>query len=331
MGGRRMGVRVMPGRLAFALGRVVLMLGLLFMNLWTNERAAAAPVDPTAPGELAIARGNVGVGLYESQHWADALRAFEEADTLYHSPVFVLYEARCLSNLGRLIEARAHYRAVEADPLPEEAPKVWVDAKSDAARERVVAERDIGAIRVVVRGPARGDVRLDGDLVDVDEPIEVDPGEHALRVAWSSGALHKTIVVHRGERDAIVVFDTTPTTAPGPVLGSSHGARIAGIIVASVGGALLVAGGVTGAFALDEAASAKGALPVTCTAALACPADTLPAIDRAFAPAETLAHVTDGLLVGGGIAAAVGVVLAIADPGGKHAHATPSGLAVRFP
>lgn len=49
-----------------------------------------------------------------------------------HSPVFVLYMARCQQELGATELARELYRKAADEPLSEESPAVWREAQASA-------------------------------------------------------------------------------------------------------------------------------------------------------------------------------------------------------
>jgi len=106
-------------------------------------RAQPSPPDtPDTPEDRAAELAHEGLQRYKEGKWLDALSRLESAQKLVRSPVFDLYMARALRNVGRLLEAKAHYEAIAGSPLPESAPRAWRDAHSEAGRElSAVAER----------------------------------------------------------------------------------------------------------------------------------------------------------------------------------------------
>jgi hypothetical protein len=84
---------------------------LLACALWTS----GAWADDTNQRALKLAYE--ADDLYARGQWAGAYDRFAEADGLAHSPVFVLYMARCRKNAARLIEAEAIFTRLSRETL----------------------------------------------------------------------------------------------------------------------------------------------------------------------------------------------------------------------
>ncbi|WP_437587384.1 tetratricopeptide repeat protein [Sorangium sp. So ce1000] len=97
----------------------------------------AKPPDGASAEAQQVARTKAyeGLKLYGADRWQEALEAFQEADRLYHAPTLVLYMARCQRKLGRLEVARDLYEQVLAEPLPEDPPTAFLEARQDAETE----------------------------------------------------------------------------------------------------------------------------------------------------------------------------------------------------
>jgi len=147
-------------------------------------RAQPSPPDtPDTPEDRAAELAHEGLQRYKEGKWLDALSRLESAQKLVRSPVFDLYMARALRNVGRLLEAKAHYEAIAGSPLPESAPRAWRDAHSEAGRElSAVAER-IPSLVVIVK-PSDTGVRatLDGRAIETARPTLSDPGMRTVAV-----------------------------------------------------------------------------------------------------------------------------------------------------
>lgn len=81
---------------------------------------------------LARERGHLGLAAFAEERWGDALQHFAEAERWMHSPVFVLYMARCQQELGATELARELYRKAAEEPLSEDSPAVWHEAQASA-------------------------------------------------------------------------------------------------------------------------------------------------------------------------------------------------------
>ncbi|WP_437672453.1 tetratricopeptide repeat protein [Sorangium sp. So ce131] len=104
--------------------------------------SAEPPARPAADAQqLARAKGHEGLKLYGADRWQEALEAFQEADRIYHAPTLVLYMARCQRKLGKLEEAQALYEQVLGEPLPDDPPPAFLEARKDAEVE-LAAVRD---------------------------------------------------------------------------------------------------------------------------------------------------------------------------------------------
>ncbi|AUX46588.1 hypothetical protein SOCE26_080940 [Sorangium cellulosum] len=131
--------------LANCLGRCALAVTLL-----ATAPALSAEPPARAAGDaqqLARAKGHEGLKLYGADRWQEALEAFQEADRLYHAPTLVLYMARCQRKLGKLEEARALYEQVLGEPLPDDPPPAFLEARKDA-------EVELAAVRAALRPAA---------------------------------------------------------------------------------------------------------------------------------------------------------------------------------
>lgn len=127
-----------------------LALGLLLLAFsWSSESlaqaAAAAPSAATeaqpsettsrVDAERARDLGRTGLDAYGQGDFERALDLFRKAEALAHSPVFQLYAARSLRQLGQLEKARAEFEAILATTPSEGAPDAWLRARSSAEDE----------------------------------------------------------------------------------------------------------------------------------------------------------------------------------------------------
>ena len=139
------------------------------MNLQYRDVAKLidhALLKPTlTDAERAVSIGRTAMSLFKEERWAAAYDKFSEAETVAHSPVFLLYMARCKRQLGELKAARALYVRVVEDKPPDGAPESWKNAQNEASKELVDL---FPRLRISVRGgPA--EVKLDGRTLTTEE------------------------------------------------------------------------------------------------------------------------------------------------------------------
>ena len=164
-----------------------------------GQEIVAAPAENAGTNEekrweaerRAVRLGHEGLALYERSLWEEAYGRFQAADELVHSPVFLLYMARCRRNSGKLLEAKTLFERVSAERISGQSPPAWHGAIADASAELIALRRAIPHLVVIVReGAGSGTrVRLDGRELapsQLGKPIEVDPGRHFV-VARDSG------------------------------------------------------------------------------------------------------------------------------------------------
>ncbi len=91
--------------------------------------------DEPSPAARAVELGKLGREHYDRGEWELAHDAFARAESLVHSPVFVLHLGRCRARLGDVDGARALFRRVLDEALPAGAPAEWQKAHADAEAE----------------------------------------------------------------------------------------------------------------------------------------------------------------------------------------------------
>jgi hypothetical protein len=177
---------------------------LLLTLLLCGIRSARA--EPGAETQ-AIELGRAALDAYARGAWAEAHAAFQAAEGLAHSPVFVLYMARCSRNSGRLLEARELLRKVAAERLPADAPGPWLQATVTAHSELGSLQQLIPSVVVrTVHGPPLTSGTIDGRpaiFSEQEREFELDPGQHAL----AAGALSRTLQLVEGRRRVPLILD----------------------------------------------------------------------------------------------------------------------------
>ncbi len=266
-------------------------------------------------GTLAIARGREGVEFYKRGSWSDALERFRQAESLFHSPVFVLYMARSLRNAGRLLESRETFRRLAAERLEPSAPELWKKAQADGRDELTALEANIPSVIIVVKGGTPNvRITLDDRPVASGEVIELDPGSHRL-VATDSGRSESTTLsvdaTARRQRVAIQLTRSNALPSEGPTQSARPKGKelyVPGLVIAAAGVTAIVAGGVVGVLALNKKADVRDNLPEGCDGTT-CPRSNEREIEERIDSARNLGTVADVLLIGGAAVTATGVGL----------------------
>jgi hypothetical protein len=276
--------------------------------------------------------------LFQSGAWDAAYAEFSAADSLSHSPVFILYMARSRTHAGQWVLARALYERLLCEELSADTPPQWQAAVEDARTElRALAPR-IPRIRVLVRPslPASAVVLLDGSVLQFSESdpvVEVDPGRHVVVVRPTQGT-PTTKVFSATEADQGTALEvplperqSPATAAPEPARAAAPEPRRAsgeatwqktvGYATLGLGVLGLGIGAVTGWYALQQANQVKrGCIEVHCLRSDA---------DRAAA-AEQLGRGATAEMIAGGIALGVGVTLLTVAPFSRPASPTGSSV-----
>ena len=210
--------------------------------------------------------GDEGLALFDSKNYAAALEKLNQADSLVSVPTLDLFAARCLVQLGRLVEAADRYLDVTRAKLDAGAPETFVEAQIEATKERVALMPRIAALEIVLEGGSSDTaVLLDGKEIPADRlkgKVPVDPGDHRVEAKRGSTNTSEEVSLKEGESRRIVLklaaIATTPRAQPIDVPAADRGKtqRTIGWIGIIVGGAGALVWGVTGAAAL----AAEGSL-----------------------------------------------------------------------
>ena len=303
----------MPYRVAWGL--------LVAFLAFCNPRLAVA-ADPAADALFTSAKA-----LMVESKYAEACPKFEESYRLDPLLGVLLNLAFCLEQEGRV--ASSWTRWGEASEI---AARAGDDRKGYADEHRAATEARLSRLRIVVEG-APGDLKVYRDTVAVGTAmygteLPVDPGEYTIEVARGDDLLHQELA-RLGEAESKTVTLSLEEIGKQPVRGrrkgagagagppplstpaepTEHGLLIAGVVVGTTGVAAALVGGVFGGLALSTVGntSEDGSL---CTTGLLCTAEALDIVREA----ETFAHVSTGLLAGGGALAALGLVLILVQP-----------------
>jgi hypothetical protein len=281
-----------------------------------SAEETAAPVTnecadkPEVCGRRAFA---LGVTAYEASDWATATARFGEALQYKWHPAIALNLALAESRAGHPAKGIQDLDAVLASP--DATPALIKQATTE--RERL--QGLLSTIEIDAAASSASILRVDGNVVDSQKPLEVEPGAHRLEVTLPSGAvIRRSVTLEPRERLHLSIDRTqefvvlperersaggpSPASSPEPPPGSARGVPPLWFYVSA--GATAVLGGVTVWSALDTRAAYRDyerALPT------ASQAD----VDRRVNAGHSLETRTNVLLAVTGVAALGSAALGI--------------------
>jgi PEGA domain len=220
--------------------------------------------------------------------YATAADRFGRADALVHAPTLVVDWARALQGLGRFVEAHEKYELVLREGVTPSAPKSWVRALDEAKKELDALKPRLGWVTVVLVEPPEATVKIDGVPIPpaaIGVKRAADPGFPEVVVsAPGYEPFTQVMTVGPGEEKSLEVSLRKLPESPKPTrMGSDEAPtshepdtrRVLTYVAFGVGGAGLVAGGITGALFLRKRAD----LNDECLDARVCPSTSKNKID----------------------------------------------------
>lgn len=280
-------------------------------------------------GSRAVAMGKEALRLYKQARWEDALHAFEDADALYHSPVFTLYAARCLWRLDSLLRARATFQALATEDLGSKPPVSWQAAQRDAQAELAAVEAELPTLIVTVIGARRPvSLVIDGRSALVGRAVTLDPGQHQVVIADGADRTARTVnLVHGLKRQRFALALHRPARSAG------EPAEWLSPLLLVGGGVVLAAGGALSVTTLLQASAERTALSMHNCEAQLCPESRKDAIERDISATVRLGTLSGLLLAGGIVSMTLGLWLWLDDGQTTQAavHLEPNGVLLRVP
>jgi hypothetical protein len=216
--------------------------GVLLACALATSTLPAAAQDTNAGKRFAAAQK-----LYEEGAYTPALAEFKALAAETNSPNADLYVARCLRELGRLVEAyEATTIAVRnATAKAEQEPK-YVSTRNAAAADLAQLEPKVAKIIVAVANPPAGmQVTLNGTPLAAERlgvPVVLAPAEVVVRLTAPDHAdVERRVVLKAGDTTTLPLAFAAPAPTPPPPSSPAPtalgGVRIGGIVVLGVGAA----------------------------------------------------------------------------------------------
>ncbi len=320
---------------------------MLALSLGSLAKSEPQTEPQASPSAEALKLGHQALKLYQAARFREARDLFKQAESEAHSPVFVLYIARCERELGNLGRASEHFEQVASENLKTDAPEPWARAKEAARSESKALSERFASLNVQVSGDAVAPFTLSDGVREYafygsGWRLKLPPGKHTLELSDARGQrARRTLTLTEGQ-SARVVFELgreTPeaaqrgadtrkaqrTTPPAPFV-EPNDPPWGAITALSLGGGALAFGSVAGILAL----TARNEFIDDCRGNR-CLARDQASGDRARRWANLA---TAGFIVGG-VSAAAGVTLLLYQPKPSQASVAlrlyPSGLSLSGP
>ena len=158
----------------------------------TEPEAGAETTDPEdAYRDDARRLATEAATHYEAGEYELALDLFLRAGKLYDAPTLKFWQARCLEQMGRLVDAEARYAEVARTRVDDDAPEAFLSARRDSEAALEELRKRLPTVTIVIHGAKDiSKVELDGRVLPpplVGAPVAVDPGTHVIKVTRSSG------------------------------------------------------------------------------------------------------------------------------------------------
>lgn len=269
-----------------------------FVLLLGASLALTTPVlaQPVSDSDRALAAGHDALDLYNKGSWSEARAKFEEAEKLAHSPVFLLYAARCARNAGDLVTARALYERVTAESVPQGAPAPWPEAVKSANEELTALKKRMA------EGAPTASASVPVPTASVSVPVPTASASVPVPTASVSVPVPTTSMT------VVDPWGVTPRHGNAGNEGSSDGSLVPGLVTLGVGIAALGTG--IGLFA--HAKSTADGILTRCGEGPCLPEDE-PKKNTAY----DFARASTAAFVGGGVLGAAGVALLLWRPFGR--------------
>lgn len=213
---------------------------------------------------------------------AGAMRAYEEAHKLVNVPTTGRELARAQEALGLFVEARDTCSLVTKMPKTPGEPAPFTTARAECADVAQALAPKIGTLRIVIEGvsaDAKPEITIDGAPIPGGTSVSrrVNPGRHMVKAAAPGygESRAETTLSEGGMLDVKLTLTPDGKAGKPPVVGPGDPAKPPGTeeqppdgpaikkisplvyVGFGIGGAGLLAGGITGALAFSKAGSAK--------------------------------------------------------------------------
>ncbi|PKN44340.1 MAG: hypothetical protein CVU63_10700 [Deltaproteobacteria bacterium HGW-Deltaproteobacteria-20] len=284
---------------------LVLLLGQSVGMAQEEEATGVAEVAEDANRVEARRLASLGDQAFTIGRCDKAIPLWEQANGVFYAPTILFRIARCQALQGKVVDATKTLEAMVGGPVQPDEPPAFATARQQAAKELPNLRARIGRLRVEV--DTRGLAVVPAVWVDMKllpegvRSVEVDPGEHVVRVDARDDRWEATVEAEEG-KERVVRVALGEVQRPLP----PRTQRTVGLVIGGVGLAALATGGYFG----YSASSTSTELDGVCGAnRKACPPDRQDDIDRV----KTHALVADFTLGAGATLLVAGAIVVLTE------------------
>lgn len=194
-----------------------------------GQEAARDPssIDATkANQDLARSVAVTGREAFNAGDYETALALFRRAYALFPAPTVVLYEARSLEKMGRLIEAVEAYERTTQIPVDSAAPARFAEAVAAARQEGRELRARVPTLTLQVQGVSGHDPNLEIQIngkamgaAQLGHALNLDPGTYQVSGSVSPERRDERQAVLAAGNNVTVVLDLS---APRPNVPAPH-------------------------------------------------------------------------------------------------------------
>ena len=236
----------------------------------------------------------------------EACPMFERSQHLVPALGTELNLARCYAAIGRLVDAMKLYRDLQSKLADAHNPQ-----RLQLVRDGIAAVVKKLPKVTIERGVITGEVRIDGEVADVEGPVPLDPGRHTVTAI---GAKQIELEIGDGDEKTVTLEALPPPPPPKP--GKQDDVLL--YTLAGAGGAVFL-GTITGIVTIRERDAGRDRCVADMTGALVCDPRGVQLLERA----GTMSHVTTGFFVTGIALGTVATLLYVQSRSEKEHATTP--------
>jgi hypothetical protein len=184
--------------------------------------SGVALADAARDRAAARSAAETGADAFDQGQYERALELFTRAEELVHAPPHLLFMARSLTKLGRLVEAQETYMKLVREQQQKNAPSAFVAAHAQAEQEVSAVEARLAHVTVGVRGPDADKAVVTMDKTDlpaavVGIPMPVDPGSHVFSAHTQRAKSNAvTVTLRDGANENVALLLPTPSATAAP-------------------------------------------------------------------------------------------------------------------